>query len=250
MDISSSDFKVFSNYLDQILTELGIQISPDGSGIVEVRQDAEASLDSPDDERCDIFCDVKASGESPTPDYTKDPRGRQHSSNTDVPLIIDLDANYGEETEKTISGAGASHRPKRQRVYEISKPFDDKELEKKRQNAINSKRNRDMKKWMTDDLQRQIKSLTYINNQCCKALLKTNADVHRLQRTIKELEDYKKMQDAQLQQKDGEIRERRERQLLLTGHLDLIASSLDDVNPARRLINNILRRLSPECVEH
>ncbi|KAK7081547.1 hypothetical protein SK128_013657 [Halocaridina rubra] len=125
-------------------------------------------------------------------------------------------------------------------------PFDDPEQEKKRLNALNAYKNRVKNKRLTQDLREKNNKLEHVNVQCSKALKKITSERKLLQQEIKDRGLERSALEEELKRKENEVREQREKLALFRGHMDLIANSLDEDNPARKLITTLLNRLPYE----
>nr|XP_045596968.1 uncharacterized protein LOC123757435 isoform X1 [Procambarus clarkii]XP_045596969.1 uncharacterized protein LOC123757435 isoform X1 [Procambarus clarkii]XP_045596970.1 uncharacterized protein LOC123757435 isoform X1 [Procambarus clarkii] len=230
------DQLVYHSYLENVFSELGIQFSPGGTSIVEVDDD----LDIVDDNQRAIVGEdpsgTSSAGDSLLTYHHKDQHGAYKGAAPGLPSLIDS------KQETQVDTLDKQFRKKKVKIYEAG-PFEDEEREKRRINAINAKKNRDKTKRSIENLQKDVRSLKHVNNQCRKALLRTSADMQLLQQKMQQLRERLETETRRLRDKEKEVREKRERLALLKGHLEIIASGLDDDNPAKRLINHLVDRL-------
>ncbi|XP_037800542.1 uncharacterized protein LOC119595488 [Penaeus monodon] len=96
-------------------------------------------------------------------------------------------------------------------------------------------------------LRGDVRNLSHVNRQCNKALRRTNADIQKLFGQLASSRKLVASLQEKIDQKEKELRGRREKFLLFRGHLELIVNSLDDDNPARKLIANLLKTLPAEA---
>lgn len=146
------------------------------------------------------------------------------------PLLVDIPS---EDSSK-----------KRPKKYEWQ-PLTDQEEERKRLNAVNARRNRIKQKKHTQELTEKNRSLQNINSQCSKALRKTTSDVQKLEKDIEDRQRQRNALEEELRRREQEVSQQREQLKLFQGHLDLISSSLDDENPAKKLILTLLQKVTP-----
>ncbi|KAK8721364.1 hypothetical protein OTU49_012784 [Cherax quadricarinatus] len=225
------DSDIYGNYLEKVLYELGIQFSPGGSSIVEAEVDTGCTEELQsllEDDSCGRRHSVGDIG-------TQHGKCTLHDTQQEV-LSSKLELSEGDHDSSTPK----IYRKKR--VYEIG-PLENEEMERKRINAVNAKKNREIKKRQIEDLRQELKTLKHINTQCYKALLKTSGDTAQLHQRVRQLQEQLELTEKKLKNKEKENKDRKERMALIQGHLELIAGGLDDDNKAKKLIEILLQRL-------
>ncbi|XP_037800541.1 uncharacterized protein LOC119595487 isoform X2 [Penaeus monodon] len=131
--------------------------------------------------------------------------------------------------------------PATKKLYDITEPFSDPVKERRRINAITAKENRDRKKKETDRMCQQIKCLTLVNKQCTVALKRHEAEIQKLDAKLKASQRRNEHLQKSIEQKEKDLRDHREKFLLFHSHLELIASIIDENNPAKKLIAGLLK---------
>ncbi|XP_042871728.1 uncharacterized protein LOC122253034 isoform X2 [Penaeus japonicus] len=250
-DAADDENENFKTYLHDLLSDLGIQLSPGGMGIVEIDH-------LPSDE--EVSCSLLAPVESPptVPEGGEEVRARKrkrftgtikaHVSSPDLSSDEDAVTSPVPSQEAAEQPSPSFRNPeKKPKIYQIEKPFNDPELERKRINAITAKQNRDKKKMEIDRLRADVRNLSRVNSQCSKALKRTNADIQKLYEKLESSRKHNSLLQEKIKQKEMEIRGQQEKFVLFRGHLDLILSSLEDDGPAKKLIANLLKKLPEEA---
>lgn len=262
----------YDDYIHSLLSNYGIQFSPGGSGIVEIEEEPCSPYFVEDQQGAERSTekDEQVEEEEPSRSTVKQVAERNESvltnlkreglksdsgsyesanikrvsvdgyeSDDDAALTIDESGEVG-------STKGIKHVPRRRKkakLYEME-PLEDPEKEKKRMNAVLARKNREMKKRIMMDLDEKVRRLRHVNTQCTKVIRRTDSDIQQLRQDLSAANASVTQLTEVVRSKDREIRQQREKLLLFQGHLDLIGSSLDDDNPARRLIQALLHRLS------
>ena len=78
-------------------------------------------------------------------------------------------------------------RPRKVKAYEIEKPFEDKEKEKKRLNAISAKCHRDSRKIVEENLRKQIRDLTEESDNLRKEKIELQKNTGKLLELVKNM---------------------------------------------------------------
>ncbi|XP_027225342.2 uncharacterized protein [Penaeus vannamei] len=245
----------YQTYLQDILADLGIQLSPGGTGVVEIDR-------STSDDEVAGLCLADSPPEAPEGDK---PTRRSNEAKkrkivktelkvfeTSCGISSDEDAvkspiSSEESAEQPSTSSRNPKEKKKRKAYEFDQPFQDPEQERRRMNAITAKKNRERKKMEIDRLRGDVRNLSHVNRQCNKALKRTNADIQKHIDLLALSEQRIASLKEKLEQRERELRGRRERFLLFRGHLDIIVNSLDDDNPAKKLIANLLKTLHAEA---
>lgn len=94
-------------------------------------------------------------------------------------------------------------------------------------------------------LEKKVAKKDRIISQCTKVIRRTNQDRINIQVKLTRIEEQQLQLQEQIKKEEEVVRDMRESLALFCGHLDIIASSLDDDNPAKRLILSLLQRLPP-----
>ncbi|XP_047480332.1 uncharacterized protein LOC125032963 isoform X2 [Penaeus chinensis] len=247
----------YQTYLHDVLADLGIQLSPGGMGVVEI----DRSLSGDEDPGGGLyFADSPpeaTEGNKPTQRENaakkrKTVKTDSRASETSCDISTDEDAvkspvSSEEFAEKPSTSNRCPERKRKRKAYEVDKPFQDPERERKRVNAITARRNREKKKKEIDSLRRDVRNLSHVNRQCNKALKRTNADIQKLHEQLASSRKLVTSLQETIDQKEKELRGLREKFLLFRGHLELIVNSLDDDNPAKKLIASLLKTLPAEA---
>ncbi|XP_047480331.1 uncharacterized protein LOC125032963 isoform X1 [Penaeus chinensis] len=248
----------YQTYLHDVLADLGIQLSPGGMGVVEI----DRSLSGDEDPGGGLyFADSPpeaTEGNKPTQrenaakkrkTVKTDSRASETSCDisTDEADAVKSPVSSEEFAEKPSTSNRCPERKRKRKAYEVDKPFQDPERERKRVNAITARRNREKKKKEIDSLRRDVRNLSHVNRQCNKALKRTNADIQKLHEQLASSRKLVTSLQETIDQKEKELRGLREKFLLFRGHLELIVNSLDDDNPAKKLIASLLKTLPAEA---
>ena len=275
-DFSAGEY--YEEYLSSVLFDFGLQLSPGGTQVEEIEQTQDFDQIKDDLEQCS---QVRASKRELSPNsQTADTGGNSattfpSSKFQKVSETHKIRAKTQEELGIVSSGSAdkgipataspslpstlppipalqplagssvddSSTSKKKIKKYEVTEPLEDPELEKRRLNAINARKHRVRHKMQTQELSDKNKKLENVVRQCSKALKRTISDVQKLKLGLEEEKSDRFALEQQLKKKENEVREQREKLALFRGHLDLIASSLDDDNPARKLITSVVRKL-------
>ncbi|XP_047480291.1 uncharacterized protein LOC125032935 isoform X2 [Penaeus chinensis] len=172
---------------------------------------------------------------------------------TPQPGASDLESaalvSFHSEESAAQSPPPSRRDPATKKLYEITEPFSDPVKEKRRINAITAKEIRDRKKWKTDRMCEQIQCLNLVNRKCTLALKRLESEIQKLDGKLKASKRRNEHLQEKITQKEKQLQDHREKFLLFRGYLELIASTLDDNNPAKKLIANLLKSqlVSTEC---
>ncbi|XP_063607051.1 uncharacterized protein LOC134781724 [Penaeus indicus] len=247
----------YETYLHDVLADLGIQLSPGGMGIVEIDR-------TPSDDEVPgggLLCLADSppeatEGDKPTrrgnaAKKRKTAKTDSKASETFNDISTDEDAvkspvSSEESVGQPSTSTRSPERKRKRKAYEVDKPFQDPERERRRMNAITARRNREKKKREIKGLRGNVRNLSHVNRQCNKALRRTNADIQKLYEQLASSRRLNASLQETIDQKEKELRGRREKFLLFRGHLELIGASLDDDNPAKKLIAGLLKTLPAE----
>ncbi|ROT79835.1 uncharacterized protein [Penaeus vannamei] len=167
-----------------------------------------------------------------SPPYTTQPSTSEHVSAAQAPI----------PSEELAGQSATSWRnPARNKLYAITEPFSDPEKERRRINAVTAKRNRDKKNMEFDGMCDEVTRLRHVNRQSATAFKRLHAEIQKLSAELQTSKQRNASSEEKLRQKTRELRDHREKFALFRGHLELIASILDDANPAKRQIAGLLR---------
>ncbi|XP_064087651.1 protein split ends-like [Macrobrachium nipponense] len=270
-NFNSSDFYNHDEeYLQSLLFDFGLQLSPGGTHIEhdpaqvpygEVKPDSEQERSSDREQRTN----TPPVGSASPPPFRDDDFAEHGVKATTLPhskfrKITQFSRSSQDKDEGNITEAlSTSHHPiqnlepekqhqqthpkKKVKKYEFQQQFEDPEEERKRLNAINARRNRIKQKALTNHLKEKAKTLEDVNQKCGMVLKRMDSDARKLAQQLEERNKEKAILDKALREKELEIRDQREKLALFRGHLDLIASSLEDDNPGKKLISNLLKKL-------
>lgn len=87
----------------------------------------------------------------------------------------------------------------------------------------------------------EVTRLRHVNRQSATAFKRLHAEIQKLSAELQTSKQRNASSEEKLRQKTRELRDHREKFALFRGHLELIASILDDANPAKRQIAGLLR---------
>ncbi|KAK3854078.1 hypothetical protein Pcinc_039411, partial [Petrolisthes cinctipes] len=133
---------------------------------------------------------------------------------------------------------------KKKKMFEMEPICDNTEMEKRRQNAINAKKNRDMKKFELSEHRKKIESLEETNQRCTQAFKKTYSAYQQQRSEVERQAVDLAAREREIREKKKEIKKKREDMVLLKRHLEIISESLDDHNSAKNLIGSLLKNFS------
>ena len=244
----------YDQYLGDVLSEYCLQLSPNGASIIELVPSLEIEGEVLGESGG--IEDVDPKGESPANlpaspsilatskksllEHQDDSKGEENR------LQIDESIQEGEKRDQKEASLEAPRR--KVKVYEME-PLKDPEQEKKRKMAVTAKLSRDKQKRRMMELQGEVEKLSRINTQCSKVFRRTHEDLRKLNKEILETDKWKAQMMSQIRKKDRELKDASQSMALLCGHLDIIAESLGDDNPAKRLLVS-LRKRAPSRSPH
>ncbi|XP_066974782.1 protein split ends-like isoform X1 [Macrobrachium rosenbergii] len=266
-NFNSSEFYNDEEYLTSLLFDYGLQLSPGGTHIEHDPAQfpcGEAKPDSEQDRSSDRERTSVGSASPPPRDEDFVEHGVKATTlpHSKFRKITQFSRSSQDKDEGNIAEAlSTSHLPsqnleplpekphqqthakKKVKKYEFQQQFDDPEEERKRLNAINARKNRMKQKALTYQLKEKAKTLEDVNQKCGMVIKRMDSDARKLKQQLEDRIKEKAILDKALREKELEIRDQREKLVLFRGHLDLIASSLEDDNPGKRLISNLLKKL-------
>ncbi|KAK4307053.1 hypothetical protein Pmani_021159 [Petrolisthes manimaculis] len=238
-NLPPGELSEYDQYLRNILTEYGLRFENDDSQITEMEEaplsyeelkEAEEEEEEEEEEKEEEDLKVQAATVPGTSIYKRD-------------------ANIDEEDRGEGGTSGSSDPPKKRiRKYEMQ-PLENPFMERKRVMAVTAKRYRDRQKSQMKELENMVEKKGRIISQCTKVIRRTNQDRIKLQKELTTSKEQQVEVEAKVKKKEGDVRDMREKLALFCGHLDIIAGSLDDDNPAKRLILSLLKRL-PHRMSH
>ena len=236
----------YDQYLRDVLSEYCLQLNPSGTSIIE--------LVSPLQIEGEVLGeavgikDVDPKWESPAylPAYpsisaTLGKSSLEHQD--EYRLQINESIQEGERSDQKEASVKAPGRKKKVKVYEME-PLMDPEQEKKRQQAVSAKMNRDKHKRRVMELESEVEKLSRINTQCSQILQRTHEDVWMLKKEISEKDKWKAQMMSQIRKKDRELKDVRQSMVLFCNQLDIIAESLGDDNPTKHRLKSLIEQVS------
>ncbi|XP_068218393.1 uncharacterized protein [Palaemon carinicauda] len=262
-NFESCDYYTEEHYLPTVLFDFGLQLSPGGTHIEhdpthssfdDNKLESEQERNS-DKERASISSAsppprdndfeehrVKATT-LPHSKFRKITQFSRSSQEKDEGIHTDIHHQIPKLEPLPENQPHQKQQKKKVKKYECQQQLEDPEEERKRLNAINARRNRMKQKELTQSLKKRAKTLEDVNQKCGLVLKRLDGDAWKLRQQLEESNKEKALLEKSLKEKESEIREQREKFALFRGHLDLIASSLDEDNPSKKLITNLLKKL-------
>ncbi|KAG7162170.1 uncharacterized protein LOC121874217 [Homarus americanus] len=221
----------------------GIRKKPTHTTEIEIKSESEQSREEEGGSKNIVYLSSGSPGEGDIGASSLSGRLRRQPKLEikDEALTID-ESSEGERKQSVDLPSTSQPLPKKIKVYEMA-PYEDPDKEKRRLNAIMARKNREIKKREIQGLKKENQSLRHVIAQCNKVLRKTNSDVQQLRLELKKSKKFKLQFEETVKSKNRELRDAHDKLVLYRGHIELIACSLEEDNPAKKLIEALLKRM-------